>query len=444
MKTAAPRVKRQVRGSLCRQALEGSGGGAYADRRRGGRAATRPARTGTGTLPRAWRRGEGDAVAELEAVIGSSDEDDDEPAEKREAEEPSNFLAMYFKDMARLAVLRPQEEFESARKLESLEIALWVRVLSLRAGDRPRAQGLRAHAGELDHRVQVRAQASADAEEASHQGRAGALRAHGAQDLGEAARARHRQAHPRHRPRRHPQGRARHARARHRRRRRLQPEVARLQEVPVGRRDVVRARAGRQERVRQGEPAAGGVDRAALQLRAHAAGRSHPGGQHRPHQGGGALRLPSRLSLLDLCVVVDSPRHLARAGRQGARGAPAGAHDRRLPPRRQEQARAVGQAGAAADVGGAGRGHRHRGAQDREDAHLPARSVVLARPHGLRRGWAQVHRLHPGPERREPHHGGRAGRRRDDDRGARAARVRSSRSRPTSCASASGSTPTRS
>jgi RNA polymerase primary sigma factor len=69
-----------------------------------------------------------DAVAELEAVIGPSDED--EPAEKREAEEPSNFLAMYFKDMARLAVLRPQEEFESARKIEALEIALWVRALN--------------------------------------------------------------------------------------------------------------------------------------------------------------------------------------------------------------------------------------------------------------------------------------------------------------------------
>jgi len=73
--------------------------------------------------------GGGDAVAELEAVIGSNEEDD-EPAERREAEEPSNFLAMYFKDMARLAVLRPQEEFESARKLEALEIALWARVLS--------------------------------------------------------------------------------------------------------------------------------------------------------------------------------------------------------------------------------------------------------------------------------------------------------------------------
>ena len=69
-----------------------------------------------------------DAVAELEAVVGMAD--DEEPAEKREAEEPSNFLAMYFRDMARLAVLRPQEEFESARKIEGLEIAVWARMLS--------------------------------------------------------------------------------------------------------------------------------------------------------------------------------------------------------------------------------------------------------------------------------------------------------------------------
>jgi RNA polymerase primary sigma factor len=69
-----------------------------------------------------------DAVAELEAVIGSADED--EAPEQREAEEPSNFLAMYFRDMARLAVLRPQEEFDSARKIEALEIAVWARLLS--------------------------------------------------------------------------------------------------------------------------------------------------------------------------------------------------------------------------------------------------------------------------------------------------------------------------
>jgi RNA polymerase primary sigma factor len=69
-----------------------------------------------------------EAVAELEAVVGLGEED--EQPEKREAEEPSNFLAMYFKEMAQLAVLRPQEEFESARQIEALEIALWVRILN--------------------------------------------------------------------------------------------------------------------------------------------------------------------------------------------------------------------------------------------------------------------------------------------------------------------------
>ena len=69
-----------------------------------------------------------DAVAELEAVVGAAE--DEEPEEKRESEEPSSFLAMYFRDMARLAVLRPQEEFDSARKIEGLEIALWAHLLS--------------------------------------------------------------------------------------------------------------------------------------------------------------------------------------------------------------------------------------------------------------------------------------------------------------------------
>jgi RNA polymerase sigma factor (sigma-70 family) len=120
MKTASapvPRVKRQGRARFAARPTPGA------------EATAAPATTGEGSgEPPETSEGDGDAVAELEAVIGATD--DDEPAEKRESEEPSNFLAMYFKDMARLAVLRPQEEFESARKLESLEVALWARVLS--------------------------------------------------------------------------------------------------------------------------------------------------------------------------------------------------------------------------------------------------------------------------------------------------------------------------
>ena len=75
------------------------------------------------------------------APVDDDDDDDDEPesadaseapAERSEerSETPSNFLSMYFREMARLAVLRPQEEFESARRLEALEIALWAQLLS--------------------------------------------------------------------------------------------------------------------------------------------------------------------------------------------------------------------------------------------------------------------------------------------------------------------------
>jgi len=45
-------------------------------------------------------------------------------------ETPENFLALYFKEMAPLPVLQPDEEFESARRIERVEIALWTQILS--------------------------------------------------------------------------------------------------------------------------------------------------------------------------------------------------------------------------------------------------------------------------------------------------------------------------
>jgi RNA polymerase primary sigma factor len=42
----------------------------------------------------------------------------------------STYLSMYFRDMAELDVLRPEEEFTSAREIEALEIMLWQAVLS--------------------------------------------------------------------------------------------------------------------------------------------------------------------------------------------------------------------------------------------------------------------------------------------------------------------------
>jgi RNA polymerase primary sigma factor len=82
-----------------------------------------------------------ESVAELEAVADEEEEETPEPQETRDADEPSNFLGLYFKEMARLSVLRPEEEFESARKIEELEIRLWTQLL--------------AHAPLTDHLLKV-------------------------------------------------------------------------------------------------------------------------------------------------------------------------------------------------------------------------------------------------------------------------------------------------
>jgi RNA polymerase primary sigma factor len=53
---------------------------------------------------------------------------------KRGDDEPASFLAMYFRDMAELDVLRPEQEFETARKIEDLEIDLWRTILAFAPG----------------------------------------------------------------------------------------------------------------------------------------------------------------------------------------------------------------------------------------------------------------------------------------------------------------------
>ena len=57
--------------------------------------------------------------------------DGDERVEKKPSRpDSSTYLSMYFRDMAELDVLRPEEEFTSAREIEALEIMLWEHVLS--------------------------------------------------------------------------------------------------------------------------------------------------------------------------------------------------------------------------------------------------------------------------------------------------------------------------
>jgi RNA polymerase primary sigma factor len=46
------------------------------------------------------------------------------------SDKEASFLSMYFREMAALDVLRPEEEFTQARKIEELEIAVWEQLLS--------------------------------------------------------------------------------------------------------------------------------------------------------------------------------------------------------------------------------------------------------------------------------------------------------------------------
>ena len=58
-------------------------------------------------------------------------DDEDVVVEKKPARtDSSTYLSMYFRDMAVLDVLRPEEEFTSAREIETLEIMLWEAVLA--------------------------------------------------------------------------------------------------------------------------------------------------------------------------------------------------------------------------------------------------------------------------------------------------------------------------
>jgi hypothetical protein len=101
-----------------------------------------------------------------------------------------------------------------------------------------------------------------------------------------------------------------------------------------------------QDGVREGEPAAGRDDRAALHARADVAAGPDPGGEHRADEGGRPLRPPPRVPLLDLRELVDPARDQPVDRRQGPGRAPAGPHDRRAqqgqpgPPRLRDDPRA--------------------------------------------------------------------------------------------------------
>jgi RNA polymerase primary sigma factor len=85
-----------------------------------------------------------EAASEEDAPDSDEDEDEDEDEEAapevsakkkvRGDEEPASFLAMYFRDMAELDVLRPEQEFETARNIEEMELHLWKTILGFAPG----------------------------------------------------------------------------------------------------------------------------------------------------------------------------------------------------------------------------------------------------------------------------------------------------------------------
>src|SRR6185369_10208408 len=71
------------------------------------------------------KRGDDEPEIDVDAVPGEGEGD-----ALRKRSDNTTYLSMYFRDMAALDVLRPEEEFTSAREIETLEIMLWEAVLA--------------------------------------------------------------------------------------------------------------------------------------------------------------------------------------------------------------------------------------------------------------------------------------------------------------------------
>jgi len=98
--------------------------------RRAGRVARVSAKA-AGRAKVAKRTDDDEAELDIDAVAGDDDEVVEEVVEKKAARgDGGTYLSMYFRDMAALDVLRPEEEFTSAREIEALEIMLWEAVLA--------------------------------------------------------------------------------------------------------------------------------------------------------------------------------------------------------------------------------------------------------------------------------------------------------------------------
>lgn len=104
----------------------GPGARVARDNARKGRAARVSAKSRT--KKPAEKSSEDEPELEAEAVAGDGEGVD--VVEKPARPDNGTYLSMYFRDMATLDVLRPEEEFTSAREIEALEIMLWETVLA--------------------------------------------------------------------------------------------------------------------------------------------------------------------------------------------------------------------------------------------------------------------------------------------------------------------------
>jgi hypothetical protein len=131
--------------------------------------------------------------AEAEVEEAEVEEADEEQIEaKRADDEPASFLGMYFRDMAELDVLRPEQEFETARKIEEQELELWRTILGFAPGASWIADAIEAAAGEtLPDIATYRLAAEHSRKKVVHP-RASAVRKGDPASLGEAADRRHR------------------------------------------------------------------------------------------------------------------------------------------------------------------------------------------------------------------------------------------------------------
>jgi RNA polymerase primary sigma factor len=72
----------------------------------------------------------GDVEREVDLGVVADEVDSGVEVADRKRSDNATYLSMYFRDMAALDVLRPEEEFASAREIETLEIMLWEAVLA--------------------------------------------------------------------------------------------------------------------------------------------------------------------------------------------------------------------------------------------------------------------------------------------------------------------------